>query len=130
MMEGIIQDRSINRVRAESAGVKRNIAQKATSPSENAVTCMRNRGIDISDHRSRWVGNVDLSRFEIIITVGAKEKAVVENMVEGGPEVIILNKKEGGISDPHNQGMDSYQKKAEMIERGVVRILRERGLLP
>jgi protein-tyrosine-phosphatase len=129
MMEGIIQDRSINRVRAESAGVKKNIAQEANSPSEEAVICMSDRGIDISDHRSRWVGNVDLSRFDIIITVGPEEKQVVENMIKDEPEVIILNEEKGGISDPHNQGMNSYQKKAEMIERGVVRILRERGLL-
>jgi len=96
-------------VRTESAGIS---ADDGASATKDAVRAMRERGLDISDHRSRSFRTVNLDGFDLLV---ALTPAIGQDLRGAGGEaskVATLN-----IPDPYNKGLDAYRATAGAIER-------------
>lgn len=101
-------------VRAESAGIS---ADDGASATKDAVRAMKERGLDISDHRSRSFQAVNLHDFDVLV---ALTRAIGEHLRRAGAEparIETLN-----IPDPYNRGLDAYRNTAGAIERDLKRL--------
>ena len=71
MMQAVLQQQLGAGFRVESAGVSKAWAGRPAN--HRSVACMRERGIDLSGHISRWIGDLDLDRYRWIVCVGHDE---------------------------------------------------------
>ena len=53
------------------------IVMSTTSASENAIACMREHGIDISDHRIKHIGHLDINDFDLIICISHSDIEII-----------------------------------------------------
>ena len=75
-----------------------------------SVTCLQERGIDLSGHVSRWIGDLDLGQFRWIVCVGPDEADRVRSALGAGPAtVMVANEHQGGIPDPYELGLPGYR---------------------
>ncbi len=104
----------LDQIKVESAGVKE---KDPTPASDNARETMRERGIDISSHRSRNVKGVpDLKEFDHIYCM---EQGQVDTLIQMGVDpnrVHLANAGKGGVPNPYPQGMDVYRACADVLE--------------
>lgn len=71
-----------------------------------SVACMKERGVDLSVHVSRWVGDLDLSQYQWIVCVGHDEADQMRSLLgEEKARVIVANEHHGGIPDPCELGL-------------------------
>ena len=76
------------------------------------------RGLDLSGHTSRWIGDVDLDRTGWIVTVGSDEADQVRiHLGTGSTSVIVANADHGGIPDPYELGVEGYRDCAALLDR-------------
>lgn len=71
---------------------------------------MKERGIDLTAHVSRWVGDLDLDQYQWIVCVGRDEAEQVQPLL--GAEktrVIVAKEHQGGIPDPYELGLAGYR---------------------
>lgn len=98
---------------------------------QNSVHVLAERGIDISDHRSRMVSREMLDEADLILCM---ESGHVEALKAEFPEVAhrihLLSEMVGegfGISDPYRGPLEEYQQMAvavtDLIDRGLQRIV-------
>ena len=59
MMQAVLQQRLGASFLVESAGVREELAGRPAN--HRSVACMKERGVDLSTHVSRWVGRLDLT---------------------------------------------------------------------
>lgn len=117
-------------VDADSAG----IAASAGAPAAtSAIEAMRKRGIDISGHRARSLGD-GIPEYDLILTMTEEHKAqVLLRHPEVAANVYTLKEyaRSGGskdISDPFGMGDETYERTLDEIEaavRGAIRRLAE-----
>ena len=77
MMQSVLQQHLGSSFLVESAGVSRELAGRPAN--KNTVECMRERGIDLSGHVSRWIGDLDLGQYRWIVCVGREETEMVRS---------------------------------------------------
>ena len=112
MMEAMLQhELSVRGIEAqvESAGLlKEAEGQDAFASS---VKEMRDRGLDISGHKSRHVGSIgELTQFDLIICVGKPEAdRMVALEPTLGDRVVVANELNGGIPNPWEKGSEAYR---------------------
>jgi protein-tyrosine-phosphatase len=111
---------TVRRTTAKSAdkpGFKIDGSQSAGRPDDgasatkDAVRAMKERGLDISGHRSRSFRTVNLDNFDLLV---ALTPAIGQDLQRAGVEVskvAALN-----IPDPYNKGLDAYRATAGAIE--------------
>jgi protein-tyrosine phosphatase len=58
MMRSVLRRRLGGAIQVESAGLTKGLAGRPANP--RAVACMRERGVDLSGHVSRWIGDLDI----------------------------------------------------------------------
>jgi protein-tyrosine-phosphatase len=93
----------------QSAGISVRVeGQVATF---DAVTAMRRRGIDISDHRTTSTSSVDISSFDCIV---ALDRAVPDVLRAKG--VDLSKVKEAFVDDPIGSDVQKYEACAREIE--------------
>lgn len=92
-------------VEVESAGYLKSAAKgEAAAAPWNELKGVT--GVDLSTHRSRWIGNLDLSQFSSIVCL---DDHALKGMVESGltsPKVPIYLI---GILNPWQKGVDAYR---------------------
>src|SRR5262245_3983694 len=88
MMQAVLQQQLGAGFRVESAGVSRELAGRPAN--RNAITCMRERGIDLSGHVSRWIGDLDVAQFGWIVCVGEGEARAVRSVAGVVPSSVIV----------------------------------------
>lgn len=99
----------------ESAGLDKNLAGRPAN--HRSVDCMQERGLDLSGHVSRWIGNVALDGIGWIVTVGPDEAGQVRAHLGTHPaSVIVANAEHGGIPDPYELGRDGYRECAALLD--------------
>jgi protein-tyrosine phosphatase len=117
----------LDRCRVESAGTWAEEGQPATSL---ACQAMRERGLDLSDHRSRRVSGELLSAFDLILVMeqGHQEALRVE-FPEVKDRVHLLAGMTGEdftIPDPYGGTIETYraltEELADVLQRGLPRI--------
>ena len=108
MMQAVLQQQLGAGFVVESAGVTRELAGRPANI--HSVACMSERGVDLSGHISRWVGDLDLDQYGWIVCVGPDEADKVRSALgAGSASVIVANEQQGGISDPYGLGLAGYR---------------------
>ena len=110
----------------ESAGWRRDMEQGMLAY-RVAVECMRERGIDIQIHRSRYIDHINLEEYAYIVCVDSEAKQCLEEeiawqKVSSNPVIIIANEKAGGIADPFPRGIESYRLCAGLLDHSLAEV--------
>ncbi|HWI60425.1 MAG TPA: low molecular weight protein arginine phosphatase [Symbiobacteriaceae bacterium] len=102
--------------------------------SQHAVTAMRTRGLDMAGHRSRRVDSLNLTSFDLILTMTSRHR---EHLLGRWPElagrVYTLGEYAGAgddISDPFGGTLQDYESTAVALEaklQAVVDRIRKEG---
>jgi len=118
MMQAVLQECLGAEFSVESAGVSRELAGRPAN--YRSVACMKERGVDLTGHLSRWIGDLDLSEYRWIVCVGRDEAEAVRSMRGADvARVLVANAQEGGIPDPYEQGMDGYRACLSLLDRAM-----------
>jgi protein-tyrosine-phosphatase len=116
MMSLLLQRELDDGFAVQSAGLDEDLAGRPAN--YRSVHCMREQGLDLSGHVSRWIGSVDLDGLGWIVTVGPDEaKQVRDHLGDHPAAVIVANAEHGGVPDPYELGMDGYQECAALLGR-------------
>lgn len=108
MMQAVLQQHLGSAFLVESAGLTRELAGRAAN--HRSVACMRERGVELSAHLSRWIGDLDLDQYRWIVCVGHDEAAQVRSILATDKmRVIVANEHGGGIPDPYEHGLAGYR---------------------
>jgi protein-tyrosine-phosphatase len=71
---------------------------------------MNERGVDLSGHISRWIGDLDLDQYRWIVCVGHDEANKVRAALGAvSASVMVANEHQGGIPDPYEHGLAGYR---------------------
>ncbi len=92
-----------------SAGVN---AVDGARPAWEAVEVMRERGLDITDHRARSVSRLDLAGFDTIVALDGATAEVLREEYGVAPEKLVRL----CIVDPYGKGLIAYRECAREIE--------------
>ena len=128
MAEGIARD-MLSRgapdgitTRVASAGIT---AAEDMPPTDEAVEVMRERGIDISDHRSRALTPAMVDEAEIVYTMTPSHAQSVMTLAPNSVhKVHVLDEREG-VPDPVGQDIGVYRETAERLKTLVEQRLKE-----
>jgi protein-tyrosine phosphatase len=120
MMQAVLQQHLGSGFVVESAGLTPELAGRPAN--HRSVTCMQERGVDLSGHVSRWIGHLDLAHYAWIVCVGHDEAGKVRSALGSTPHaasaaVIVANEDEGGIPDPYELGMAGYRDCLTLLDR-------------
>jgi protein-tyrosine phosphatase len=108
MMRAVLQQHLGAAFLVESAGVREELAGRPAN--HRSVSCMKERGVDLSVHVSRWVGDLDLDQYQWIVCVGHDEADQVRSLLGADKtRVIVANEHQGGIPDPYELGLAGYR---------------------
>ncbi len=108
MMQAVLQQLLGAAFVVESAGVSRELAGRPAN--YRSVACMKERGVDLSGHVSRWIGDLDLAQYRWIVCVGPDEADKVRSaLAADSPSVLVANEPQGGIPDPYELGLPGYR---------------------
>lgn len=108
MMRAVLQQHLGAAFLVESAGVRAELAGRPAN--HRSVSCMKERGVDLSVHVSRWVGDLDLDQYQWIVCVGHDEAEQVRSLLGADKtRVIVANEHQGGIPDPYELGLAGYR---------------------
>jgi len=108
MMGTVLQQHLGDAFSVESAGLTRELAGRPAN--HRSVACMKERGVDLSAHVSRWVGDLDLDQYQWIVCVGHDEADQVRSLLgTNTARVIVANEHQGGIPDPYEHGLPGYR---------------------
>jgi len=107
----------VKNVMVGSVGLKKEAEGQPAA--EHSIEELLNRGMRLTDHRSRHIGSIgDLSYYDLILTVGEEEAKEIRAMFpEVAKRVEILNAEAGGIPNPWQLGPEAYRQCAEIIEK-------------
>jgi protein-tyrosine-phosphatase len=108
MMQAVLQQHLGAAFLVESAGVRGELAGRPAN--HRSVSCMKERGVDLSVHVSRWIGNLDLDQYQWIVCVGRDEADQVRSFLGARKtRLIVANEDRGGIPDPYEHGLAGYR---------------------
>ena len=110
----LIQELRGKEVEVESAGL---VDRFGAPASQHAVECMRERGLDITDHRSRRASDLDLTTYDHIYCV---EEVLAQQLTAlGAPreKVEVVE-----ISNPYGKDLETYRACAEVLSRLAVTV--------
>jgi protein-tyrosine-phosphatase len=95
----------------ESAGIS---ADDGATATRGAIRAMKERGVDISGHRSRSLSALNLLDFDLVVGLTSTIAQAIREQVVDAPEVKALD-----IPDPYGKGLDAYRATALALERDV-----------
>ena len=129
MMQAVLQQHLGAAFRVESAGLSRELAGRPAN--HRSVACLQERGVDLSGHVSRWIGNLDLEQYRWIVCVGHEEAEQVGSALgAASASVIVANAHDGGIPDPYELGLAGYRDCLALLDRAMPQVaqqIREAG---
>lgn len=133
MAAGILRDRLAevgldSRHRVASAGTWGLDGRPAA---ENALTVMRERGIDISDHVAQTIRAEHVAEADLILTMSREHQAMIRNTwpqyAWKAHRLSELSGKRKDVADPYGRPIEDYRDCADLIslyiDRGLDRIL-------
>jgi protein-tyrosine phosphatase len=109
-----LQDRSL----VESAGIGALVGQQADV---FAVELMRNRGLDLSQHRGRQLTRELAARFDLILVMDERQQRAVENIFPPARGRVHRLGRFGNfdIPDPYGKPRAAFEHSLALIERGI-----------
>ncbi|HTP77475.1 MAG TPA: low molecular weight phosphatase family protein [Rhizomicrobium sp.] len=126
MMQAVLQELLGPDFQVESAGAGREAAGFARA-NARSIACMKERGIDLSGHASRWAGDLDLTQYGWIVCVGRDEADKVRAWLGSNAStvVIVANERQGGIPDPYEFGLPAYRDCLALLDAVMPAIARQ-----
>lgn len=89
------------------------LADRSGAPaSTHAIECMRERGLDVTDHRSRKASDLDLASYDHIFCV---EEALSQQLIALGAPVEKVEVVE--VSNPYGKDLEIYRACAEVLSQ-------------
>lgn len=126
MMQAVLQQHLGAAFLVESAGMSKELAGRPAN--KRSVACMQERGVDLSGHVSRWIGDLDLGQYRWIVCVGHDEAAKVRSALgAGSASVLVANGDHGGIPDPYELGMAGYRDCVALLDQVMPRVAQHIG---
>ena len=108
MMQAVLQQHLGAAFLVESAGISQELAGRPAN--HRSIACMQDRGVDLTGHRSRWIGDLDLDQYRWIVCVGHDEADKVRSALgAGSANVMVANADQGGVPDPYELGLAGYR---------------------
>jgi protein-tyrosine-phosphatase len=98
----------------ESAGTGASVGMPASA---EAVACMAELGLDISDHRSRHVDLLDLAPYDRILCMTSGHAAYVRGRGVPAARLEVVNAYGGGVPDPFGGSPRDYAECAQVLAR-------------
>jgi protein-tyrosine phosphatase len=121
MMQAVLQQQLGAAFLVESAGLSRDLAGRPAN--YRSVACMKERGVDLSGHVSRWIGDLDLGQYRWIVCVGHDEAEKVRSVQGADPaRVMVANAHHGGIPDPYELGLAGYRDCLALLDQVMPRV--------
>lgn len=126
MMQAVLQQHLGDAFGVESAGVSRELAGRPAN--HRSVACLRERGVDLSGHVSRWIGDLDLTQYQWIVCVGPDEADMIRCLLGQDPgraalaRVMVANAHRGGIPDPYDLGLAGYRDCLALLDQVMPRV--------
>ncbi len=118
MMQALLQQHLGAGFAVESAGVQKGLSGRPAN--HRSVACLKERGIDLSGHVSRWIGDLDLDQYRWIVCVGPDEAAMVRSILGADPgRVLVANEHQGGIPDPYELGLAGYRDCLALLDQAM-----------
>jgi protein-tyrosine phosphatase len=96
----------------ESAGIAPFPDQRAA---KEGIAVMRERGIDISDHRTRSVDGLPLGTYDLIFAMDSLVYRHLRDRLQISPEKLI----QWNIDDPVGKPQEAYRQAAKVIEEAI-----------
>ena len=116
MMQAVLQQQLGAAFLVESAGISRELAGRPANA--RSVACMKERGLDLNDHVSRWIGDLDLDQYRWIVCVGHDEADKVRSALGAdSATVLVANASHGGIPDPYEHGLAGYRDCVALLDQ-------------
>jgi protein-tyrosine phosphatase len=69
-----------------------------------------NTKVDLSNHRSRWIGDLDLMQYDLILTMEPQAMMETIRKMPQPRDIRLVNPAEEGIFNPWQHGQDAYNK--------------------
>jgi protein-tyrosine phosphatase len=124
MMQAVLQQQLGAAFLVESAGVSKGLAGRPAN--HRSVACMKERGVDLSGHVSRWIGDLALDQYRWFVCVGRDEADEVRSALGASPAtVIVANEEQGGIPDPYELGLPGYRDCLALLDQVMPRVARQ-----
>lgn len=105
---------------AESAGIQ---AITGLPAFENSVEVCKEIGVDLSDFTSTWICDTDPLQYDLFCVMTENHRNIISSLGIDKDKIIILNEKNGGISDPYGESVEIYRKCRDEIQKGVEEVL-------
>lgn len=117
MMQAVLQEHLGAFFLVESAGMSKELAGRPANA--RSVACMKERGVDLSGHISRWIGDLDLDQYRWIVCVGHEEANKVRSALgaDSAASVLVANAGHGGIPDPYELGLAGYRDCVTLLDQ-------------
>jgi protein-tyrosine phosphatase len=123
MMQAVLQQYLGAGFLVESAGVCEELAGRPAN--HRSVACLKERGVDLSGHVSRWVGSLDLTQYQWFVCVGNDEADQVRFLLDADKScVIVANEHQGGIPDPYELGLAGYRDCLALLDEVMPQVAR------
>lgn len=89
-LQARLNELGLDQITVESAAL---YEQHITRPANRvAVRILAERGIDLSQHRSRWVGNLNLREFQLIVCMENYQRRGLQQLIgEDSPEIVVTH---------------------------------------
>ena len=115
LIDGLGKD---SKIRVSSAGVGALVGFPAA---EHAVELMRERGIDISDHRARQLDTEIIKSTDLILVMESGHKAAIDAIdpTARGKVYRLCEWRDCDIDDPYQQPKEAFAEALELIGQGV-----------
>lgn len=104
----------------ESAGTTDR--HKGSAAKEATLACMRRNDMDISHHRARFVGDLNLGDYDLLVAADPAVEASLRTLAPGA-NIIVANPQENGIADPSGKGDAAYDEMFTAVERSLLDII-------
>ena len=114
LMAKLIDDKGIEDVITESAGIS---AFFNDPPTENAILALKEKGIDISDHRSQRINMQLIAESSLIVALSQSHYDILKDYAE--KKLVLLG---DGIPDPFGGDLDIYRECRDSIEAALPKI--------
>lgn len=116
MMQTVLQQHLGAAFLVQSAGISKELAGRPANT--RSVACMNERGVDLSSHLSRWIGDLDLGQYQWIVCVGHDEANEIRSALgASSASVLVANADQGGIPDPYELGLAGYQDCVALLDQ-------------
>ena len=109
----ICEDRGLD-MHASSAGVA---TVDGITANKKAIDTMASIGLDISAHKTRFLPNLRLDKYDLFVTMNYDQATLVESLGVPRSMIYVLQKPatdkyelDTGIDDPYGKDMQAYKK--------------------